>query len=386
MKKAYNETWVDNIDNQDIIREWYDEKVLSKEQYVEAQKLFPVEFYQPNIFIEFGLFIFTNLAISATFGFLAVTLLSSLIETSIGLGVVSVIYGVSLVFLLEYFIRTRKLYRSGTDNAFLYVAIGSFLTAVFAFTDFKLSLYSYYFVSLLIFIPFLLRYGDPFVGIAIFVVWICFWFTLTIEWPIGKLIVPFVIMGASVISYVFANWWKKKDNSCYYTDAQICIETGSLITFYLGGNYMVVREGNALLNGLTDSSQISFASLFYLFTVIIPFVYLFFGLKNQDRKMVMVGLAAFGFSIFTYRYYFSVMPLEWALTLGGAALVGFSVWGIWFLRTPKWGLTYQQTQTSKYRDFEAFLVSQALPHQGGQGGKMKFGGGDFGGGGSGDKY
>ncbi len=52
MKKAYNETWVDNIDNQDIIREWYDEKVLSKEQYDEVQKLFPVEFYQPNIFIE----------------------------------------------------------------------------------------------------------------------------------------------------------------------------------------------------------------------------------------------------------------------------------------------------------------------------------------------
>ncbi|GAB3514076.1 hypothetical protein [Emticicia fontis] len=384
MKKAYNETWVDNIDNQDIIREWYDEKMLSKEQYVEAQKLFPVEFYQPNIFIEFGLFIFTNLAISATFGFAAVTFLSSLIETSVGLGVVSVIYGASLVFLLEYFIRTRKLYRSGTDNAFLYVAIGSFLTAVFAFTDFKLSLYSYYFLSLLIFIPFLLRYGDPFVAIAIFIVWICFWFTLTIEWPIGKVVVPFFIMAVSVISYVFVRWWKNKDNSAYYTDAQICIETGSLITFYLGGNYMVVREGNALLNGLTNSTQISFAPLFYLFSIIIPLAYLFFGLKNHDRKMVMVGLAAFGFSIFTYRYYFSILPIEWALTLGGAALVGFSVWGIWFFRTPKWGLSYQQTQASKYRDFEAFIVSQALPHQGG--GKMKFGDGDFGGGGSGDKY
>ena len=73
MKKAYNETWVENIENQDIVREWYEEKVLSQEQYTEARKLFPVEFYQPNIFIEFGLFIFTNLAISATFGFLGIT-------------------------------------------------------------------------------------------------------------------------------------------------------------------------------------------------------------------------------------------------------------------------------------------------------------------------
>jgi hypothetical protein len=385
MKKAYNETWVDNIDNLSTIREWYEEKVLSKEQYDEAQKLFPVEFYQPNIFIEFGLFIFTNLAISATFGFMAVTFLSGLIETSVGLGVVSLVYGVALVSLLEFFIKSRKLYRSGTDNALLYVAIGSFLMAVFAFTDFKLSLYSYYFISLLIFIPFLLRYGDPFVAIAIFVVWICFWFSLTIEWPIGKLIVPFVIMAVSVMSYLFAIWWRKKDDSCYYTDAQICIETGSLITFYLGGNYLVVREGNAMLNNISTSTQVSFAPLFYVFTLIIPFAYLYFGLKNQDRKMVMVGILAFVFSIFTYRFYFAVMPVEWALTLGGAALVGFAVWSIWFFRTPKWGLSYQQTQASKYRDFEAFLVNQALSNQG-QGGKMKFGGGDFGGGGAGSKY
>lgn len=384
MKKAYNETWVENIESQAIVREWYEEKVLSQEQYTEARKLFPVEFYQPNIFIEFGLFIFTNLAISATFGFLAITLLEPIVETSLGLGIVCVVYGVSLVFLLEYFIRSRKLYRSGTDNALLYVAIGSFLTAIFAFTDFRWSLYAYYFLSLIVFIPFLLRYGDPFVAIAIFVVWICSWFTLTIEFPIGKLIVPFVIMAVSVISFVFARWWSKNDKSAYYTDAQICIETGSLITFYLGGNYMVVREGNAILNGLNDSTQISFAPLFYLFTLAIPFIYLYFGLKQKDRKMVMVGLAAFAFSIFTYRFYFSVMPLEWAMTFGGAALVGFAVWGIWFLRTPKWGLTYQQTQASKYRDFEAFLVNQALPH--GQGGKTKFGGGDFGGGGGGGSY
>ncbi|MBA4849157.1 hypothetical protein [Emticicia sp. BO119] len=385
MKKAYNEIWVDNIDNQDLIKEWYEEKVLSEEQYEAAKKMFPVEFYQPNIFIEFGLFIFTNVAISSTFGFSSVMLFSSLMDSNIGLAVVCLANGVGILFVLEYFIKNRKLYRSGADNALMYVAIGSFLSAIFAITNFHWSLYSYYFLSLLVFIPFLLRYGDPFVAIAVFLVWICFWFTFTIEWPIGKMVVPFVIMTASVISFLFIGWWKKRDSSAYYTDAQICIETGSLITFYLGGNYMVVREGNAMLNGLTDSTQISFAPLFYIFTAVIPFLYLFFGLKRQDRKMVMVGIASFAFSIFTYRFYFSIMPLEWALTLGGAALIGLSVWGIWFFRTPKWGLAYRQTQASKYRDFEAFLVSQALtPH--GQSGKMKFGEGDFGGGGAGDKY
>lgn len=385
MKKAYNEIWVDNIENQEIIQEWYDEKVISAEQMEEACKEFPIGFYQPNIFIEFGLFIFTNLAISATFGFLSVTLFSSIIETNIGLAIICLIYAVSLFFLLEYFIINKKLYRSGTDNALLYVTIGLLLTAIFAFTDFKLALYGYYLIMFLVFIPFLLRYGDPFLAIGIYVVWVGFWFILLLEFSIGKTIMPFVIMLVSVVAYVFVKWWKKKDDSAYYIDAQICIETSALITFYLGGNYLIVREGNAMLNNLSSSVQISFAPLFYFFTVVTPLAYLFLGLKNRDRKMLIVGAFCIVFSIFTYRYYFSVLPLEWALTVGGTALVSLAIIAIRYLKTPKYGISYQQSKESKYRDFEAFLVSQVLP-QHGQGDKAKFGGGNFGGGGAGSNY
>ena len=385
MKKAYNEVWVDNIDNQQIIKEWHEEKMLSSEQYIEAKQQFPVGFYQPNIFVEIGLFLFTNIAVSATFGFLAITFFSALLDTSLGFSAVSFMYGAALIFLLEKFIKNKNLYRSGTDNALLYVAIGSFITFILAITDFKLSAYLYSGMFLIVLIPFLMRYGDPFVAIGLYATWIGFWYTLMIEFPIGKIILPFVIMIVSAIGYALVKMWRKKDNSAYYTDSQICIETACLITFYLGGNYYIVREGNAILNNLQDSRQIDFAPLFYIFTIFIPLLYLFFGLKRQDRKMVMVGILTFAFSIFTYREYNSTFPLEWVMTLGGLALIGFSIFCIWLLKTPRWGLTYQQSEASKYRDFEAFMVSQVLPHQG-HGGKTKFGDGDFGGGGAGSGY
>lgn len=385
MKKAYNETWVDNISNQNTLKEWYDESVLNDKQYDRAMELFPVHFYQPNMFIEFGLFIFTNLAISATFGFLAITIFEDILNTSKGLAIVCMAYCVLLLFMLEYFIRSRKLYRSGTDNALLYVAIGSLLTAICGFTDFKWHLYSYFMVSLVVFIPFLLRYGDPFVAVGIYVAWIGFWFALAISYPAGKDLLPFIIMGVSIIAYVFAKWWQKNNGYAYYADAQVCIETGTLITFYLGGNYWMVREGHAFLNNMDVSTEVNFTPLFYALTIAIPLGYLIWGLKNKDRKMVLVGIGAAWFDVFTFRYYFSDLPIEWFMTIGGALLAAFAVWGMWFFRVPKWGLTNKQTLAEQDRDFEAFLLNQVLPHQG-QGDKMKFGGGDFGGGGSGSKY
>ncbi|PLK45032.1 hypothetical protein [Emticicia sp. TH156] len=386
MKKAYNETWVDNIENRNTIKDWYDEKVLSKQQYDKAIDLFPVNFYQPNMFIEFGLFMFTNLALSAAFGFLSITIFQDILNTSTGLAIISLIYCVLLIVFLEYLIRKRKLYRSGTDNALLYVAIGSLLTAIFSFTDFKWHISAYFLVSLLVFIPFLIRYGDPFVAVGIYVAWIALWFSLAIRYPAGKDLLPFIIMGVSAVGYFITRWWQNKNASAYYADAQICIEAGALITFYVAGNYWFVREGNAFLNNLATSVQIKFALLFYVLTVAVPAVYLVWGLKKQDRKMVLVGVAAAWFDVFTFRFYFSEIPIEWAMTIGGAFLASFAVWGIWFFKTPKWGLTSKQTLSAKDRDFEAFLLSQVLPHQTQQGNKMKFGDGEFGGSGSGSRY
>ena len=386
MKKAYNETWVENIDNQAIIEKWHDQKQLSEEQFEAAQKAFPVGFHRSNIFVKIGLFLFTNIVASATAGFFSLFLVGLLAESKMSFAIVSLIYGVFFYFALEFFIKNNNFYRSGADNALLYAMLGSLITFFVAITDFTLPVWAYCLISLAILLPALLRYADPLVAIAFFVTWLTLWFNLMTKFPTGKLILPFVLMLISAGSYFAIKFWKKRENFSYYTDSQDVIEVLTLTTFYLGGNYYVVREGNAMLNGLQNSAQIAFSPLFYFFTFTIPVFYIVYGLKKHDRKLLIVGMFCVAFSIFTYRQYFSILPLEWALTIGGLVLILFSILAIWALKTPKYKLTYAPNGKNKFQNLEAFIVNQAMPQVPTQTDQMQFGEGNFGGGGAGSGY
>jgi hypothetical protein len=385
MKKAYNESWVENIDNQAIINNWHEQKLLSDEQFELTQKAFPVGFNRPNVFVKIGLFLFTNIVGSASFGFLSLFLAAIILESSIGLAVICLIYAAILLYLLEYFIKKNKFYHSGADNALLYATIGAIFVFFLAITDFKAAFSIYYIIGLVVLLPALLRYADPLVAIGTYLTWIALWFTIVTKFPVGKSIIPFVIMLVSAASYFFIQFWKKKENTSYYTDCQDIIEVLALATFYLGGNYLVVREGNAMLNDLPNSIQIAFAPLFYFFTAAIPVFYIVRGLQKHDRKLLIVGIVAVAFSIVTYRQYFSVLPLEWALSIGGTIVVLLSILSIRALKTPKYNLTYEPSGSNKFQNLEAFIINQTI-NQPTQPDKMQFGEGDFGGGGAGSRY
>ena len=385
MKKAYNEIWVDNIGNQSIIENWHEQKLLNDQQFDVAQKEFPVRFHRSNIFVKIGLFIFTIIVASASIGFISIFLAALVSESTAAFSIISLIYGGISFYFLEFFIKKNNLYRSGADNALLYAMIGSLITFFVAITNFDLPIWAYCLISLVILLPALLRYTDPLVAIGVYLTWMALWFIIMTKFPIGKLILPFVIMIVSAASYFFIRYWKKIENSSYYTDCQDIIEILALATFYLGGNYYVVREGNAMLNDLSNSSQIAYAQLFYFFTAAIPVFFIIRGLQKYDRKFLIVGMLAVAFSIFTYRHYFSILPLEWASTIGGAILVLLSILAIRALKTPKYRLTYEPHGKNKFQNLEAFIVNQAI-QQPNQPDKMQFGEGNFGGGGTGSGY
>ena len=101
--------------------------------------------------------------------------------------------------------------------------------------------------------------------------------------------------------------------------------------------------------------------------------------------MLIIGLLAIAFSIFTYRHYFSILPLEWALTLGGLLLVVLGILLIKYLKSPKFGVSSAEQTTHKFANLEAILVSEIIKTPGPPTG-TKFGGGDFGGGGATGQY
>lgn len=386
MKKAYNETWIENIENQSIAKVWHKQKMLTDEQLDAAKKAFPVGFHQANIFVKIGLFLFTNIVASASLGFISLFLFGLFTDSPQGFSIISLIYAGVFLYALEYFIKKNNFYRSGTDNALLYATLGSIFTCFISITNYDFPAWSYCIFGLIILVPALLRYADPLVAVGVYLTWIALCFLIVTIFPIGKLIIPFVIMLVSAASYILIQFWRNKETTNYYADCQNIIEILALITFYLGGNYLVVREGNAMLNDLSESIQISFASLFYFFTTIIPVFFIVRGLQKHDRKLLIVGLLAMAFSIFTYRQYFSVLPLEWALTIGGIILSLLSIWVIKAFKTNKLGLTSEPQSSNQFQNLEAFIINQAIQQPISQSDNMKFGEGDFGGGGAKGNY
>ncbi len=386
MIKAYNEIWVDNLRKQGIVNTWQKQQKLSQEESRLAFSLYPAPFYQPNFFVKIGLFIFSIVAISGTWGFLYIFMLEPSTASNVAFGSACLIYAVLLLFLLEVAIKKNNYYRSGTDNALLYAALSFVFVAIFVFTDFYLPNWIYCCLAILLFIPALIRYGDPIIGIAIFVNVIAVWYIWMTKVEFGKTILPFVIMAVSALIYYATSYWKANTKTSYYVDAQEVISSLALITFYLGGNYAVVREGNAMLHDLQTSVQINLAFLFYFFTVAIPVVFIVFGLKHQERKFFIIGLVSAVISVLTFLNYFSTIPGEWESTIGGILLVSLSIIMIKLLKEPKNNVTSEADDNENPSNFEALLISQiAQPNNQNQEG-LNFGDGDFGGGGSGSEY
>lgn len=382
--KAYNQLWVENIHNQAVIKSWFFQEKISQTQFEAAKNEFPVGFKHTNIFVKIGLFIFTNILIFSA-GAIGSLFFAALLDSSITLGFLSLIYGIILFVVLNNLISKNKFYRSGVDNALIYAMLSCFFGFFLAVTDFKLPVWCYCLMLLLILGFALMKYADQLVTICFYCTWIFFWFNISSKFTFGKLVLPFIIMIISAISYFFVKYWRKRIPNNYYLDSQNILEILTLITFYIGGNYYVVREGNAMLNGLEESIQITFAPLFYFFTIGIPLFYIVWGLKKHDRKMLITGLLVVGFSIFTYREYFSSLPVELALTIGGLLLIIAAVWAISFLKTPKLGLTYIAGSGNRFQNLEAIVMNQIVPTAAPPEG-TKFGGGDFGGAGAGGDY
>ncbi len=379
--KAYSENWVENLKFKSKLNSWFKSGQLNQEELSKGNEYFKEDFYKPNWFILMGLFLFTNIAVSFTTTFFLAMV--GILDSKIGLSIALIIVSAGSFIALEFFIKSKNLYRSGIDNALLYLALGFFYSSILLFFDFSLPFYYYPLLLFFILIPAFIRYADPLVAIAMFFSFFVFVFLFATTFSIGKTILPFLLMSLAASVYFIS---KSRLISFYFEDVQQIIKTLSLIVFYLAGNYLVVREANAVLNNNSPSVEIPFGILFWVFTFSIPFAYIYIGMQKKDRKSIIIGLLAFGFSIFTFRYYHSVLLLEWALTLGGLVLIGFSIFVLKYFKTPKFNLSSEVSEANKFSKLESILAAQAFQANSTSNDTLKMGGGDFGGGGSEQSY
>ena len=380
MKKAYNYVWVKNLNIQLVAQSWVDKNLMTTNQFEDVKINFPESFYRPGIFIKIGLFLFTLVAGCFFAGFLSLFFLENGGKKIFSM--LSLVCSICFFFVLEYLIKERKLFHSGIDNALLYMAtVAAVIALVTAFESLKT--WQYCLFVLLITVIVSLRYADLVTVFAAVLTTFALFGDILLWFPLGKAVLPFATMILSAGIY-FLN---TSESSVYYRESQTLIKVIVLLIFYLGGNYYVVREGNAIIADLPTpiAPQIPFAIVFYSLTAIIPLLYCYWGLRTKDRIFLIVGLVACAFSCFTYRYYFDFIPVEIALCAAGAALITLCTYCMNYFKSERFGLTDQMTKKHSLVDLQAILIA----HQFGQTPEEKninFGGGNFGGGGSGDNY
>ncbi|WBA41564.1 hypothetical protein [Hymenobacter canadensis] len=394
--KAYPLLWATQEAMEAAASRWFRRQLLTDAQYQAIKTAYQPDFYRPGLLLRIGLVLFTCVGVAGAAAFLALFGAAARLEDFRLLG-----WAVALGCLgtQEVIIREFRHYRSGTDSALLYIGLFvlALLLAEAADSLTTLSRYSagfgsaYYTVLLLPLLGLLLlatlRYADRLVAAATYLVLLALLANWLLILPIGRLLLPFVLMLTAVGSFRLLQRLRQRPDYLYYRACLLVLEVLTLATFYLAGNYYMVREGNAEISGLYASAQIPLAPLFYLFTAIIPLVYIAVGLRRPSRLWLLTGLAAAAFSLFTLRYYRSVLPPEIAAVLGGAFLLVLAVWAARYLRPARHGLTsLADAGQPTYFNLESLVVAQTAPAPTAPTPGFEFGGGHSGGAGADGSY
>jgi hypothetical protein len=207
---------------------------------------------------------------------------------------------------------------------------------------------------------------------------------------IGQMLLPFVLMICAYALfrlYLFLN--NDERVPFYYARTLTILFVFSLVLFYAAGNYLIVRQATEELLHKTVS-ELPMAWFFYVFTFAVPALYIYWGLKKMNRYVLWTGFLALAFSIYTIRYYHSVLPVEWALILGGAILFIIALLATQKLKGKTEGLTFERDKftfaNNDLLNAEAIAAAQNFAMKPNSNSESPMNGGSFGGGGSGADY
>ena len=378
---AYNKSWLYNLFVREEARQAYAEGSISKEENEQININFPALFYTPNLFIRIGLLILTNIIILFSFGLISLVFFSIIEKAYAAL---AIIFSIITYAALEFIIKQKKHYASGVDDA-LVMGFGITLFCGISFPN-DLGAVANCILIFIISLFCTVRFADRLMAAICFVSLLAGSFFICAETGgLAKVIAPFLIMAVSLLTYIFTKRVAGRQIISPYSECVQVISVAALLGLYIAGNYWMVRElSNSMFNlQLQRGQSIPFGFVFWMFTVLIPFVYLGLGVFKRDILLIRIGLLLVAAIVFTVRYYHALLPPETAMVFGGSILV-FSAWALSrYLKISRYGFTADELRLgSPGRQLEAIILAETFARQPGTADGTKFGGGNFGGGGS----
>jgi hypothetical protein len=388
MSSAYNVQWVYNLAVIKETKRWAKHHFVTIEQFAKISEEFKTPFYHPNLIIRILLFVATLFALSGMSGILGL-MFSQTGETFISFG--CIVYGIGSFVALEKMFIANNHFKSGVTEAVMYHACAFTIGGVCGLTDFN-SVQLILFTCLIVFSFAAFRYLDLITTIgaigslAGIIFYNCFE-----AGGILKQVIPFVFIFSFSAIYFLVRKLKAKDNLKIWSNNLLVLEIICLLLIYASGNYLVVRELSVNLMDLhlEEGDNIPFAFLFYLLTVAVPIGYLYFGIKNRDMALLRVSLILLAFTVFTFKYYYSLGHTEITLMIAGSVLIGTAIVLMRYLKAMRNGFTRENLLSSKWTsmNLEAFVISQTMGGNQSDTTKIEMGGGgSFGGGGSSESF
>jgi hypothetical protein len=380
----YNKIGLANLRLQATMKKELQHGHITDAEFKAITEKYPVGFYTPGLFARVGLFILTCIVVSFAEGLLSLMFAASDLVLTTGW---FLFLGLLTYVALEAMVRTKHHYRSGVDDALLFIS-GCLLVTGFAImiwhNDDYLTLSGIIFILSLYFT---LRFADMLTGAICCLSFFAFVFFGWTRWmPAGLITVPFTLMIVSAGVYWLTSRLGKQEKFINYQNCLILVQVISLVTLYAAGNYYIVQTLSNELNGQTGK-PIPFGTIFWVWTIALPLAYLAFGIKKKDAVLLRTGLLLIAAAVLTFRSYYHVLPIDTTLTIAGAGILGIAYAIMKYLKTPKYGFTYAEPDDVHLMDHikveslliaETFSTAPSAPANDG----TKFGGGDFGGGGS----
>jgi len=387
--KAYHKKLLENTFLVEEAKSLRNGKFISPDQYFKIKTKYEKLKTQPNILVRAGFFLLGMLLYASIAG--AVALFTSPLWDRGDFDFTIILYFYAIIGLVGSEILAKgKFYNYGLDDVFVLGFQVMLFTAIGFSTENKLIVLI---VMGIVGTLSCLRYVNTLSALIALV---------GISGTVAILIIDYRMIPTAFLPFVmlllagFLHWiftiLKRNPEAYFYQYALQLLQVFSLVLGYAAVNYLVVRELSAELMGIEvkPGEDIPFAFLFYALTFLIPVGYVALALKKKSREFLIVGLLAFAFSIFTIRYYYSLMPIETALILGGIVLSGIACFGIFKLKHKESGLTFKpdrNTDKNSLTYAQAIIINSQLNlHHTQTEDPMAFGGGGFSGGGAGESF
>jgi hypothetical protein len=386
---AYNRTSLDNLSIRDQAKEASAAGCITGEENTKIGAAYPVDLYMPNIFICFGLFLLTVLIASCSLG------LFMLISAGSGDAyiIMMIFFGLLCYAALEFVVQKRKHFKSGVDYALLWMSAGLLYAGLYLSVN-NMSGISQCIMAFAISFLFTMRFANIVMALVAYVALLILIFNISMEFnKTVQLITPFIIMAVSIAAWFLSDKLYELKRCRHYRPCITALKLAALTSFYLGGNYFVVREMSSFISDpSSNTGSISMGWLFWILTVATPLFYIYQGIRKKDSLFLWTGLALIAATVFTVRHYYNVMPVEWALISGGIFMIAIAYGLTKYLKTPRHGFTSTESNTNHLLEnlhLESLVIAETF---GGStevkapSNDFQFGGGSGGGGGAGGQF